>query len=165
VVFQLFTMVFATILAWTAGNSGASFWAASHFLKVAGNTLLTVVMLGIWFLPVWGWLFLASVWAKRAPFLWAVLPLVTIMIGEAWTLNTAHFAEMIGHYLGLGGHIAGASTAAIWLASESHAVTHNGIEFSHPLQALGTPEFWYGVILAGIFVTVSIYIRRYRDEA
>ena len=32
----------------------------------------------LWWAPLWGWLLLVSAWARRAAFLWAVLPLLAI---------------------------------------------------------------------------------------
>jgi ABC-2 type transport system permease protein len=35
---------------------------------------------GLWFAPVYAWLLLVSAWARRMPFLWAVLPPLGIAV-------------------------------------------------------------------------------------
>src|ERR1700751_1855352 len=46
--------------------------------------------------PIYGWLLLVSAGAPRAPFLWAVLPPLTIGIVEKVAFNTTHFGALIG---------------------------------------------------------------------
>jgi len=41
-------------------------------------------------------LLLVSGWARRAPFLWAALPLLAIGVVEKIAFNTSHFAAMLG---------------------------------------------------------------------
>jgi hypothetical protein len=49
----------------------------------------------LWTLPVYGWLLLASAWARRAPLLWALGPVFLIVIVElalsdqSWLLDAA----------------------------------------------------------------------------
>jgi ABC-2 type transport system permease protein len=51
----------------------------------------------LWYAPIFGWLLLVSGWARRAPFLWAGLPLLAIGIVERIAFNTSHFAAMLEH--------------------------------------------------------------------
>jgi ABC-2 type transport system permease protein len=50
----------------------------------------------LWPLPIYCWLLLVSGWARRATFLWAVLPLVAIGGGELIVFRTWHFAGLVG---------------------------------------------------------------------
>ena len=57
------------------------------YLNVAVAGVMTGLVYGLmaqtlWYAPVWGWLLLVSSWARRAPFLWAVLP-QAVRIGRA----------------------------------------------------------------------------------
>ena len=45
---------------------------------------------------------LVSGWARRAPFLWAVLPPLAIGVAEKIAFNTSHFAALLGFLFGGG---------------------------------------------------------------
>ena len=55
--------------------------------------LLTVHVL--WHAPFYGWFLLVSAWARRAAFLWAVLPMLAIGFVEKIAFNTSHFANFL----------------------------------------------------------------------
>src|SRR5262249_56882795 len=53
--------------------------------------------------PLYAWLLLVSAWARRAPFLWAVLPPLAIGGLEKLVFNTTYFANVIANRLTGGG--------------------------------------------------------------
>ncbi len=61
--------------------------------------LYGLVVLALWHAPIYGWLLLVSGWARRAAFLWAVLPPVAICIVEKIAFNTSYFESMINYRL------------------------------------------------------------------
>src|SRR6266536_3048016 len=79
--------------------SPATTWA--HF-PVFQNWLVLLyglVAIALWHAPIYGWALLISGWARRATFLWAVLPLLAIGIFEKITFNTSHFASLVKYRL------------------------------------------------------------------
>ena len=81
------------------GVSPATTWA--HF-PVFQNWLVLLyglVAIALWHAPIYGWLLLVSGWARRATFLWAVLPLIVIQIFEKITFGTSYFARLVQHRL------------------------------------------------------------------
>ena len=48
----------------------------------------SLVVITLWHAPIYGWLLLVSSWARRATFLWAVLPIIAITILEKLAFNT-----------------------------------------------------------------------------
>lgn len=57
----------------------------------------------LWMLPVYAWFMLASMYAKKAPFLWAIMPVALLIVIEATTveffnLNSYIFLPILGHY-------------------------------------------------------------------
>src|SRR5207253_9683040 len=58
------------------GMSPASTWAHVPFFQNWVVLLYGLVAIALWYMPIYGWLLLVSVWARRATFLWAVLPLL-----------------------------------------------------------------------------------------
>src|SRR5438552_18173271 len=77
------------------GMSPTTTWAA---VPIFQNWLVLVyglVALALWHAPIYGWLLLVSGWARRATFLWAVLPLLAIGIFERVTFGTSHFGSSV----------------------------------------------------------------------
>src|SRR5439155_22135650 len=82
----------------TSGLAGST-WTRFNLLEQSLILLYRLIALALWHAPIYGWLLLVSGWARRATFLWAVLPLLAISMFEAITFNTAHFARMLGNPL------------------------------------------------------------------
>ena len=57
--------------------------------------LYSLVAIALWHAPIYGWLLLVSGWARRAVFLWAVLPLIAVSILEKIAFNTSYFQSML----------------------------------------------------------------------
>ncbi len=62
------------------GMSPATTWAHVPFFQNWLVLLYGLVAIALWHAPIYGWLLLVSGWARRATFLWAVLPLIAIQI-------------------------------------------------------------------------------------
>src|SRR6185295_8852806 len=59
--------------------------------------LYGLVAIALWHAPIYGWLLLVSGWARRATFLWAVLPFIVIEIFERITFGTQYFGAFVRH--------------------------------------------------------------------
>src|SRR5436309_3719891 len=70
-------------------------WAHVPMFQNALVLLYGLAAIALWHAPIYGWLLLVSGWARRATFLWAVLPLIAIQIFEKITFNTSHFASLV----------------------------------------------------------------------
>jgi ABC-2 type transport system permease protein len=113
--------------------------------------LLTVHAL--WYAPIFGWLLLVSAWARRAPFLWAFVPLLAISIAEKIAFNSAHFAHMLGNRV-----MGGPEGAAFAMGSKSlHPLAHLS-----PGQFLMSPGLWIGLAVAAAFLAAAVRLRRYQ---
>ncbi|WP_281555880.1 hypothetical protein [Thalassomonas sp. RHCl1] len=81
-------------------------WGNADILSNLGSLWLSLLPYTLWLLPVYAWLMLASMVANKAPFLWAILPLVIILLVEALVVNyfglsSAFFAQLLTDYLTL----------------------------------------------------------------
>lgn len=157
--FQLFLLVFSTIVAWFGGNSGMTIWGSSNLFGVLFNTLFSLITVSLWLAPVWGWLMLASSYAKKVAFLWGVLPVLMLTIAEGWVFRSSYFIEMVAERFAKAGLILGSNIGQ--LVSE-HDMDGYSIMW---YEAYGTSAFWIGLIVAAGFIAASIYVRRSRDEA
>jgi ABC-2 type transport system permease protein len=104
-----------------------------------------VAIHSLWYAPFFGWLLLASAWARRAVFLWAVLPPLGIGILERLVFGTSYFGQMMkDRFLGP-------------MGSNMHSMTH-----VTPVEFLASPGLWIGLGVAAAFLASAIQVRRYR---
>ncbi len=74
--------------------------AGADMISGVGYIWLTLVPIAIWLLPLYSWLMLASIYANKAPFLWAVLPIVALLVIEAIVVHYLHLSQpFFGHFL------------------------------------------------------------------
>jgi ABC-2 type transport system permease protein len=136
-------------------GTGLSVWSDLSFGQMVGILLYHLVLgHGLWSAPLWGWLLLVSAWARRAPFLWAILPPLAVGVVEKIAFNTSHFLSFLGHHL-MGGPAA--------TASGDKPMTMASITPGTPAQFLASPGFWLGLALTAAFLAAAIRLRRYRE--
>jgi ABC-2 type transport system permease protein len=76
-------------------------WSSAQLTSALGSIWLTLIPAAIWLLPLYSWLMLTSIYAKKAPFLWAVLPIIALLIIEAIVVHYLHLSQpFFGHFIG-----------------------------------------------------------------
>jgi ABC-2 type transport system permease protein len=137
------------------GMSPATTWA--HF-PVFQNWLVMLyglIAIALWHAPIYGWLLLVSGWARRATFLWAVLPLIVIQIFEKITFGTSYFGLFVKHRL------MGFAPHAFGFHGEGHPTIDSLAQLT-PGKYLGSPGLWIGLLVAAAFLAAAVRLRRYR---
>ena len=155
VVTQVIMVVIESVALSAGGLSVATFWARLSLFDmwvVLLNHLVTGH--GLWYAPLFGYLLLASAWARRAPFLWAGLPLLVFSLVEKITFNTWRFAHMLSYRL-VGGPDDDAFGAPGRVGIHSMAHIHLGRFFA-------SPGLWIGLAVTAVFLALAIRLRRYR---
>jgi ABC-2 type transport system permease protein len=112
--------------------------------------LLTVHVLG--HAPFYGWLLLVSAWARRATFLWAVLPVLAIGFIEKIGFNTSHFANFLLERL------AGGTEA---MTTAGSMPIHPGMHITLG-RYFSTPGLWIGLAFTALCFAATVRLRRYR---
>ncbi len=107
----------------------------------------------LWSAPIYGWLLLVSAWARRAAFLWAILPPLAIGTLEKLLFNTAHFASFVGQFF-TGGTEGNYAPGTMPMDQMTHLT---------PGRFLGTPGLWIGLAVTAAFLAAAVRLRRYRD--
>src|ERR1700722_18026660 len=119
---------------------------------------LTVIVL--WHAPLYMWLLLVSGWARRAAFLWAVLPPLAVAGVETIAFHTSYFSSLLQDRL------FGFAASAFDLKDK------NGVSLDPhfiplaqlaPGRFLSSPSLWIGLIVAAIFLAAAVRLRRYRE--
>lgn len=93
---ELISLVLLTIVALILhiGDIG-QLWPLGSILFTWGKMLITFYWQGLWLFPLFGFCMLASAYAKRSPFLVAVLPVILLVIIEGMFLRSAYLSEAI----------------------------------------------------------------------
>src|SRR5438309_4867303 len=94
---QLIMVLETSVVLIFHGMSPATTWAHVPFFQSWLVLLYGLVAIALWHAPIYGWLLLVSGWARRATFLWAVLPLIAIQIFERITFGTSYFGSFLKH--------------------------------------------------------------------
>jgi len=135
-------------------GTGLSVWSQLAFGQMSGILFYHLLLgHGLWYAPFWGWMLLCSAWSRRAPLLWATLPLLALGLVEKIAFNTTHFGGWLG-YRFMGGPQADAHRAP--------PMTMAGITPAAPLEMLASPGFWFGLALTTAFLVAAIRLRRSR---
>jgi ABC-2 type transport system permease protein len=165
VVLPLLTFVIAVIMQWimlllsslilvARGESVAALWTKLSFFRMSMLMLYHILTAhALWPLPIYCWLLLVSGWARRATFLWAALPLVTIGGVELIVFRTWHFAALVGSRL------IGAAPA---FDSPDNMFPSGPMTHITPGTFLSSSGLWVGLVVAAVFLAAAVRLRRYQ---
>jgi len=146
---QVVMLLWTSVLLITHGMSPGSTWTNFNLFQQSFILLYGLVAIALWHAPIYGWALLVSGWARRATFLWAVVPFLAIGFFEKITFNTSHFASML-------------KDRVVGFAPEAFAFNMHASPQLTPLRYLSTPGLWLGLIVAAAFVVAAVRLRRYR---
>jgi ABC-2 type transport system permease protein len=107
---------------------------------------------GLWYAPIYAYLLLISAWARRAPFLWATLPLLVVGGAERIAFNTSYLVAFLGTRLDGGPPVYGVHVGRSMEAMTPFTFT----------QLVSSPLLWIGLLVAAAFLAGAIQLRRHR---
>lgn len=150
-----------------SGMSAGIMWQPEAILGGMTIAFLWCVTAILWYAPIMAYLMLASAWAPKGPFLWAVLPPVAIWVLERVVLYSEYVGDFItGRLFGLykllgrreGGDMSG-------MEAGSDVAKLSNIDLVGSLKEFySSPDLWLGVVAAGLLLAAAMWVRRYRDE-
>src|SRR5207237_3945389 len=132
---QFVMLMISSVALLPSGLTGTT-WANFNLLQQSMILLYSLIAIALWHAPIYGWALLISGIARRATFLWAVLPLLAIGFFEKITFNTSYFASMLKHRL-------------LGFAGEAfHFESHHSVAIDSltPGNYLSTPGLWIGLV-------------------
>ena len=160
VIFGTVVLVQFLMLLWSSAillpsGLAATTWTRFNLFQQSVILLYSLIVIVLWHAPIYGWALLISGWARRATFLWAVLPFLAISVLEKIAFNTSHFASMLKD------RVFGAGDTAF--AFQPHrGVAVDSLFQLTPGRYLATPGLWIGLVFAAAFVALAVRQRRYR---
>jgi ABC-2 type transport system permease protein len=155
VVTQLIMLALSTVILLAGGMDPSTTWTRMPFLQLWLVVAYGVAVVTLWYAPIWAWLLMVSGWARRATFLWAVLPPLAICVIEKIAFNTDRFASLISYRFN--GFVDGFTIR-----------THGKVPLGPLPQIdaaglLAAPGLWAGLAFAAAFIAVAVWQRRRRE--
>jgi ABC-2 type transport system permease protein len=141
------------------GAGAATLWTTLPLFEMELVTIYSTTVLALWHAPIYCWFLLVSGWARRAAFLWAVLPLIVIGVFEKIAFHTSYFGLLMQDRL------LGFAAGAIDLKDKSGVpIDAHFIPLGQlaPGRFLSNPSLWFGLIIAAILLAAAVRLRRYQ---
>jgi ABC-2 type transport system permease protein len=155
---QFIMLLISTAVLLPSGLAGTT-WQLLPWPRLWLILLYGLVTSALWEAPVFAWLLLVSSWARRATFLWAVLPWLAISAIEKLAFDTTFFIRMLVRRL-TGGFEEG--FVVVHYPKDAHVPVVDRLTQFDPLRFLSSPGLWIGLVLAAAFLIAAIRVRRYR---
>ena len=123
-------------------------WSPYLLLSVFAYDLFTLIMSLLWLAPVLGWLWFVASFVKKSPFLIAVFVPLGWMLVELMLFHSHYLADALAN-----------RWSGFWQLGAT------AIQKGNMATVFYESQFWWGLLVCGIFVLVSIYIRRFKDDS
>ncbi len=146
-------------LAFTGGPAGVM-WAPDVLAGSALGAVMLAIVCALWYAPIVAYLLLASSWAPKSPFLWAVLPPAALAMLEKIAFGSEHVTAFIGDR-------AIAPLKAMFDSEEKIKASELGPTdlVANITDLLLSPGMILGLLAAAALLVAAIWVRRYRDES
>lgn len=140
------------------GHGAAPLWNEVRPFRMWPALLYATAARALWHAPVYAFLLLVSGWARRTAALWAVLPLLALVILEYVAMGTQRVAGFVVYRL------------SGWSGEAFAAPPRPGLPLSPlapltPGRFLATPDLWLGLLFAAACLFAAVRLRRLRDPA
>jgi ABC-2 type transport system permease protein len=141
------------------GGEASLMWMPQVLGGSAVGAVALAFVCALWYAPVVAYLLLASAWAPKSPFLWAVLPPAAAMLLEKIAFGTAYVGGLI-KYRSL------APLQAMFSAEKiKDEAVHSMDIVSNITGLVFSPGMLLGLVAAAALLVGAIWVRRYRDES
>ncbi len=153
---QLIILMVSSAVLIGNGMNPAVLWTRLPLFQMTLALVYSLVAMALWHAPVYAWLLLISGWAKRATFLWAVMPFLVMAAFE----KGAFGSSVVGKFL---------QRRLIGWFTQSFDDKALGSDPAQPLtlltpgKFLATPGLWIGLIFAAAFLAKAVRMRRNRE--
>ena len=136
------------------GQSAGQLWAHVSLPEMS-LMLLYHMATGhvLWYAPIYGWLLLVSAWARRAPWLWAILPPLAIGVVEKIAFGSSVVGDLLANRFS-GGPGGMDFTVASRMMEPLMQMT--------PGTFLASAGLWVGLVAAAGCVGGAVWLRRRR---
>jgi ABC-2 type transport system permease protein len=152
---QFVMLILSTVVLLGNRVSPAILWTRLPLVSMTLVMIYGLTVHVLWYAPIYGWLLLVSAWARRAAFLWVVLPLFAVVILERMAFSTKYFGLFLRY------RVLGAMTEAFAPHVGNAPITR--LAQLDPLKFLSSAGLWLGLVFAAICLAAAVRLRRNRE--
>jgi ABC-2 type transport system permease protein len=160
VALQIVIRLIGLAMALMTGSGAAKVWTGLPLFQMQLVLLYGLAVTTLWFAPIYCWMLLVSGWAKRATFLWAVLPPLALAGVERIAFRTSYFGLLLQD------RSFGFAAAAFDLKDKNGApIDAHFIPLAQlaPGRFLSSADLWLGLLVAAGLLAATVRLRRYRE--
>ena len=130
---------------------GVSVAAAEPFplLPSWGLLLYGVAVMTLWLAPILAWNLLVSGWARRAPLVWAALPVIALGKIEELVFRSRHIADRWVSW-----------TTEAYASTNREGLIIDPLNPIAPAEFVGSRSLWVGLAIAALFLVAAVRLRR-----
>ncbi|GAB4131916.1 MAG: hypothetical protein Kow00104_17350 [Rhodothalassiaceae bacterium] len=166
ILFQLLMLLMLTGLGLLSGGAVGSIWQLDAMLLNWIHAPVYMMFWALWASPVYAWVLLSGSFAPRAPFMFAVVPPVALIVIEEVLLDSQHFAKWLGTHLSAFPMLEAISKAGGVPKFDDPEMPEVMMYMARPtfgplFESLAMPEFWIGVAIAALLLAATVRMRRY----
>jgi ABC-2 type transport system permease protein len=138
------------------GSNAAMLWESWPFVKMTLVIFYALVVMTLWYAPIYGYVLFVSSWARGMAFLWVVLPPLGLCLAERIALDTRYLSDLLDY------RVNGYLEKAFYFDQHSKEI---GEPLSHltPVTFLMTPGLWIGLVVAVGLMAGAVWLRRSRE--
>ena len=151
---HLIWLLVSSIVLLIGGVSPATTFAHVPLFQLWIAMVYSWIAVVLWHAPIYSWLLLVSAAARRATFLWAVLPLVGLGVFERVAFGTTYVGDFVRYRL------VGWFFHAFAIPAKDSVV--EPLAQLTPGRYLVTPGLWLGLIFAAACLMGAARLRRHR---
>lgn len=155
---QLLMLLISCLALAPSGLAGTT-WTLLPISRLSVILFYTLATAALWAAPLYGWLLLVGAYARRATFLWAVLPWLALCAIEKIVFDTSHLARIVGQRVT--GNLEEAFVV-VHYPRGAHVPIVDRLAHLDPLKFVSSPGLWLGLVIAAGFIAGAIQLRRYR---
>jgi ABC-2 type transport system permease protein len=155
------------------GQHVMALWNMLSWLRMQGIVFYGLLAALLWYAPFAAYLMLASVWARRSPYIWAVAPPLLLLILEHMIFGSNYVGRILGGQFHEFLHLAyRLDEYSAFDARGTVRAPRSGGDFDisftmhllSPGHLLASLRLWIGLLAAAAMTALTIRVRRYRDE-
>ena len=153
-------LLVSTVALLVRGQSVAMLWTKLPFLQMELVVLYSIIVITLWYAPLYAWFTLVSGWAKRTVFLWAVLPVFAVIIIEKLAFHTSYIGRaMTERSIGF------VPRAFILTTPQGGWIDPHLIPLSQlsPGTYFSSPGLWIGLLVTAGLIAAAVRLRRDRE--
>ena len=140
-------------------------WNSLAWLQMQGLMLYGLLAALLWYAPFAAYLMLISVWARRSPYVWALIVPLLLVIFEHMMFGTNYVGRIVNGGFGELLHLAYRADPRDAVSAGDMASAHHGGVLPDPLQLLASARLLVGLLAAAAMLALAIRLRRFGDDA